>query len=120
MLWDKKLSSGNTLKIVCFHRLPERDLVIRLYAVDHHVVEVVACFFYFVFRRWLIFPENTARWEDIPDSVDDNTERGKREVAGVVLLMLVECNENDLAAYHNYDSAWLQHVFESTKEGVGK
>lgn len=120
MLWDKKMPSRNTLKIVCFHRLSERDLIIRLYAEDHHVVEVVSCLFYFVFRRWLVLSENMARWEYVPDSIDNNTERGEGKVAGIVLPMLAECNENDSTTYNNYDSARLQHLLESSKKGVGK
>lgn len=95
MLWDKKMSSRNTLKKVGFHRLSERDLIIRLYAEDHHVVEVVSFFFYFVFRRWRVFSKNTARWEDISDSIDNDTERGKGEVASVILPILVEYDEDE-------------------------
>lgn len=99
MPWDKKLPSRQSLKVVWFYRFPEYDLIGGLYAEDHHVVKVSAYFFNFVFGGRFIFSENTARWEDVFNSVNDNAERWKRKVASVILHVLVACNKdlsNDL------------------------
>lgn len=85
MLWDKKLSSRNTLKIVRFHRSPERDLIAGLCAEDHDIVKVTTVFFDFILRRWLILSKDTARREDVGYGVNHDAERWKRKVAGVVL-----------------------------------
>jgi hypothetical protein len=91
MLWDKELFSGNTLKVVRFHRFSERYFITSLCAKDHHVVKIATCFFYSILRRRLILSENTAGWEDVLDGVNHDADRWKREVAGIVLHMLVAC-----------------------------
>jgi len=45
MFGDKELLPGNASKIIRFYGFSEGNLVIRLCAEDHHVIEIAAFFF---------------------------------------------------------------------------